>query len=107
MPYGPSPVGTQVAAAAQPQDLGKRQRKKVSYNEAHQSRDRVTSASDSEYQGSGASEDHGDDDDENGASGSGLKNEGVEGIEGSKVGLLACAQGTADSTTSFFYPTQY
>ena len=78
----------QVAAAAQPKDLGKRQRKKVSYNEAAQARDRTTSTSDSEYKGSDGIEEEEDDDDEDDASGSGLE---VEGAEGKKVGCRSCA----------------
>lgn len=66
----------QVAAAAQPQDLGKRQRKKVSYNEANLARNKTASPSDSEYSGSDAVED-----DEDGSS-SGLE---LEGEEGKKV----------------------
>ena len=65
-----------MAAAAQPQDLGKRQRKKVSYNEANLARDKTASPSDSEYSGSDAVED-----DEDGSS-SGLE---LEGEEGKKV----------------------
>ena len=65
-----------MAAAAQPQDLGKRQRKKVSYNEANLARDKTASPSDSDYSGSDAVED-----DEDGSS-SGLE---LEGEEGKKV----------------------
>ena len=78
----------QVAAAAQPQDLGKRQRKKVSYNEAAQARDRTASTSDSEYKGSDGIEEDEDDDDEGDASGSGLE---VEGAEGKKVRCWSCS----------------
>ncbi len=65
-----------MAAAAQPQDLGKRQRKKVSYNEANLARDKTSSPSDSDYSGSDAVKD-----DEDGSS-SGLE---LEGEEGKKV----------------------
>ncbi len=75
----------QVAAAAQPKDLGKRQRKKVSYNEAAQARDRTISTSDSEYKGSDGIEEDDDEDDEDGASASGVE---AEGAEGKKVRVL-------------------
>ena len=78
----------QVAAAAQPKDLGKRQRKKVSYNEAAQARDRATSTSDSEYEGSEAAEEEDDEDDGEDASGSGRDVEGTEGKKVTRPGLF-------------------
>ena len=74
-----SALCTQVAAAAQPKDLGKRQRKKVSYNEAAQARNRTTSTSDSEFRASDVIEEDDDEDDEDGASGSGVEAEGADG----------------------------
>ncbi len=74
-----------MAAAAQPKDLGKRQRKKVSYNEAAQARGRTSSTSDSEYKGSDVIEEDDEDDDEDGGSGSGIE---AEGADGKKVRLL-------------------
>jgi len=74
-----------MAAAAQPKDLGKRQRKKISYNEANLARNK-SSTSDSEYKGSDIIKEDSDDDDEDG-SGSGLE---PEGLEGEKVNSPFC-----------------
>lgn len=78
----------QVVAAAQPQDLGKRRRKKVSYNETNLARDRATHSttdSDHEYKGSEEAGADDEDDDEDG-SGTGTGTAGTEGEEGRKVG---------------------
>ena len=76
---------TQAAEAAKPVDLGKRQRKKISYNEANLARDRHISTSDSEYHGSEAD---GNEDDEDGSgTGTHTKDIEAEGEDGKKVGV--------------------
>ena len=67
-------------------DLGKRQRKKISYNEANLARERHISTSDSEYHGSEAD---GNEDDEDGSgTGTHTKDIEAEGEEGKKVGVI-------------------
>ncbi|CAK0786707.1 hypothetical protein CVIRNUC_009921 [Coccomyxa viridis] len=74
----------QAAEAAKPVDLGKRQRKKISYNEANLARDRHISTSDSEYHGSEAD---GNEDDEDGSgTGTHTKDIEAEGEDGKKRG---------------------
>ena len=76
---------TQAAEAAKPVDLGKRQRKKISYNEANLARDRHISTSDSEYHGSEAD---GNEDDEDGSgTGTHTKDIEAEGEDGKKVSV--------------------
>ena len=67
-------------------DLGKRQRKKISYNEANLARDRHTSTSNSDYHGSEADEVDGDED--GSSTGTHTKDLEAEGEEGKKVSVL-------------------
>ena len=85
---------TQAAEAAKPVDLGKRQRKKISYNEANLARDRHTSTSDSEYHGSEADENNDDED----GSDPHTKDLEAQGEEGRKVGVTHVLHSEASST---------
>ncbi len=86
MPYY-SHIAAQVAAAAVPVDLGKRQRRKVVYNEVELGRAKASDGSSSSSSGSEFEAEEAADDEDEDASGDG-SGAGEEGADGKRVGML-------------------